>query len=268
MEPESVVVIAPTNRESKGKRLGTGQEGTKGRLTPALFPDTGEVDVLNCALRKVFNPSLADVPDAELERDYLESAAPAATCWRFRKHDRVHQLKNNPPKHVANGELGRVEQAEHGGGLVVNFGPAGLAPKLVSYAPDEVHELAPGYALTVHKAQGDQYPAVVFAVIANNPHFSSLTRDLIYTAVSRAERVLVVVETRNAVQMGASCTRLSNHGLAARINLEVQRRRRQHWRTSEAMQGKRQNLQGPELTMRLMHELCIDKACRAALGKG
>jgi exodeoxyribonuclease V alpha subunit len=129
----------------------------------------------------------------------------------FRVGDRVMQLRNNYDKDVFNGDVGRVVRvAREEGELVVTFDE-----REVAYASDELDELALAYAATVHKSQGSEYAAVVIPI--HTQHFVMLQRSLLYTAVTRGKKLVVLVGTRKALaiavhnaEVAQRCTRLQN----------------------------------------------------------
>ena len=127
----------------------------------------------------------------------------------FRIGDRVMQLRNNYDKDVFNGDVGRVVGvAREAGELAVKFDE-----REVPYASDELDELALAYAATVHKSQGSEYAAVVIPV--HTQHFVMLQRSLLYTAVTRGKKLVVLVGMRKALgiavrnaEVAQRCTRL------------------------------------------------------------
>ena len=129
----------------------------------------------------------------------------------FRVGDRVMQLRNNYDKDVFNGDVGRVVRvAREAGELVVTFDE-----REVAYASDELDELALAYAATVHKSQGSEYAAVVIPI--HTQHFVMLQRSLLYTAVTRGKKLVVLVGTRKALaiavrnaEVAQRCTRLQD----------------------------------------------------------
>ncbi|MCF8096821.1 MAG: ATP-dependent RecD-like DNA helicase [Desulfarculaceae bacterium] len=106
--------------------------------------------------------------------------------------DRVMQVRNNYDLEVFNGDLG-LAMREDDQGLVVEMdrGP-------VSYAPADLEDLTLAYAITVHKSQGSEYPAVVIAL--SSEHYIMLNRPLLYTAVTRGKQLVVIVGQRNALK--------------------------------------------------------------------
>ena len=111
----------------------------------------------------------------------------------FRVGDKVMQLRNDYEREVFNGDIGQVLRAE-GEGLVVSF-----EGRPVTYLPDELDQLQLAYACSVHKAQGSEYPAVVLVLVTQ--HYPMLQRNLLYTAVTRGKRLVVVVGSRRALAL-------------------------------------------------------------------
>jgi exodeoxyribonuclease V alpha subunit len=116
---------------------------------------------------------------------------------RFREGDRVIQLRNNYDKLIFNGAIGRIAAIDTQRGRVgVNF-DEGHA----EYDLAELDEVGLAYAISIHKSQGSQYPAVIIPV--HQTHYLMLRRNLLYTAITRAEKVCVLVGTRSALQQAA-----------------------------------------------------------------
>jgi exodeoxyribonuclease V alpha subunit len=111
----------------------------------------------------------------------------------FRTGDRIMQLRNNYDKDVFNGDVGRVVRvARDAGELVASFDE-----REVIYESDELDELTLAYAATVHKSQGSEYAAVVIPI--HTQHFVMLARSLLYTAVTRGKKLVVLVGSRKAL---------------------------------------------------------------------
>ena len=103
------------------------------------------------------------------------------------------QLRNDYEKLVFNGAIGRIAAIDSARGkLGVQF-EEGHA----EYDLAELDALGLGYAISIHKSQGSQYPAVVIPI--HQTHYLMLRRNLIYTAITRAERVCILVGTRSAL---------------------------------------------------------------------
>lgn len=113
--------------------------------------------------------------------------------WTFAPGDKVMQLDNDYEKEVFNGDVGFVEGVDlEAGELAARFDG-----RLVTYGFGELDALAPAYAVTIHKSQGSEYPAVVIPVLTQ--HYTMLQRNLIYTGVTRGKRLVVLVGQPKAV---------------------------------------------------------------------
>ncbi|MFA5028193.1 MAG: ATP-binding domain-containing protein, partial [Candidatus Methylomirabilota bacterium] len=156
---------------------------------------------LNAALQAALNPPRARV--AELVRGGRV----------YRVGDRVLQQRNNYDKAVFNGDLGRIVAIDAVRQTVV----VRMDDREVPYEYGDLDELAPAYAITVHKSQGSEYPAVVLPL--HTTHYVMLRRNLLYTAITRARRLLVAVGTRKAmaIAVGNVSGQDRNSGLAARL---------------------------------------------------
>jgi exodeoxyribonuclease V alpha subunit len=119
----------------------------------------------------------------------------------YRVGDKVMQIRNNYDKEVFNGDIGRITalSTEDRELTVVFDGRA------VAYDFSDLDEIVHAYAVSVHKAQGSEYPAVIFPVLTQ--HYILLQRNLIYTAVTRARRLAVLVGTRRALAIGVKSAR-------------------------------------------------------------
>ena len=107
--------------------------------------------------------------------------------YTFRKGDRVMQLRNDYDKEVFNGDLGYITEVNlEDRVLKVDFDG-----RETEYDSTELDELSLAYATTIHKAQGSEYPVVVIPVMMN--HFVMLQRNLIYTGITRAKKVCVLI---------------------------------------------------------------------------
>lgn len=111
----------------------------------------------------------------------------------FRPYDKVMQIKNNYDKEVFNGDIGKIEFVDlQDRTLRVDFDG-----RIIEYDATELDELVHAYATTIHKAQGSEYPIVVMPVLMN--HYVMLQRNLIYTGITRAKKILVMVGTKKAL---------------------------------------------------------------------
>ena len=163
----------------------------KNRLPKAYHRRTSDIQVLtpmqrgivgaanlNMALQQALNPS-----GVSLNR----------SGYSFRQGDRVMQLRNNYDKDVFNGDLGFVESVDMEERILfVNFDG-----RLVEYDASELDELTLAYATTIHKSQGSEYPIVVMPVLMT--HYVMLQRNLIYTGITRAKKICVLIGTKKAL---------------------------------------------------------------------
>jgi exodeoxyribonuclease V alpha subunit len=130
----------------------------------------------------------------------------------FRVGDKVMQTVNNYDKSVYNGDIGRItaiDVIEQTMTVVIDGAP-------VVYSFLEVDELIHAYAVSVHKSQGSEYPCVVIPVVVQ--HYLMLQRNLLYTAITRARKLVILVGTRRAIQ------------IAVRTNPVVERHTALDWR--------------------------------------
>jgi exodeoxyribonuclease V alpha subunit len=150
-------------------------------LTPMQRTELG-VRNLNTRLQEVLNPA-AGGPEVAREG------------WTFRVGDKVLQTVNNYQKEVFNGDIGRVaaldpDEQE----LTVEYDG-----RPVKYDFGELDELSLAYSLSIHKAQGSEYPAVV--VPLHTQHFTLLQRNLLYTAITRGRQLVVLVGSARALSL-------------------------------------------------------------------
>lgn len=149
----------------------------------------GEVGVmnLNAELQILLNPPAPG--KAELTRG--EKA--------YRMGDKVMQIRNNYEKDVYNGDTGRIVQIDVPNNQVTVSFPSALGPNEVEYSVLDLDELTLAYAVSVHKAQGSEFPAVVMPLVTR--HYTLLQRNLLYTAVTRARQLCVLVGSRRALEI-------------------------------------------------------------------
>ncbi len=133
-------------------------------------------------------------------------------CWRV--GDKVMQTRNNYELDLYNGDLGRVmaidsEERE----LMVSFDS-----RPVKIPPPSLEDLVPAYACTIHKAQGSEYPAVV--ILLHHQHHIMLQRNLLYTAITRGKRLVIIVGSRRALSRAVqnASMRRRNTMLARRLS--------------------------------------------------
>jgi exodeoxyribonuclease V alpha subunit len=149
-------------------------------LTPMHRGDLGTA-AINRALQEKLNPTLG----VELGRGERS----------FRPRDKVMQLRNDYDRNVFNGDIGVIEAIDTDAfSLVVSFDG-----RHVSYERTELDQLVHAYAVSVHKSQGSEYPAVVIPIVTQ--HFMMLQRSLLYTGVTRGKKLVVLVGSKRAVQL-------------------------------------------------------------------
>jgi len=135
----------------------------------------------------------------------------------FRLGDKVMQVRNDYDKGVFNGDVGWIRVIDKDNSIVKVEFLEEAGPLLVSYHFHELDELVLAYAVTVHKSQGSEYPAIVLALV--NQHYMLLQRNLLYTAITRAKRLCVIVGQHRALEAAVKNNRvaLRNTGLAERL---------------------------------------------------
>jgi exodeoxyribonuclease V alpha subunit len=153
---------------------------------------------LNAVLQRVLNPS-----DEELTRGGRT----------YKPGDKVMQIKNDYEREVFNGDIGWIAQINPEQQLVkVDFDG-----RMVDYDYTDLEDLVLAYAVSVHKSQGSEYPAVVMPI--HTSHYILLQRNLIYTGITRARNLVVVVGTKKALNIGINNTKTRERytGLGAKL---------------------------------------------------
>jgi len=156
---------------------------------------------LNARLQAELNPARPDEPSVE------------KFGWQFRVRDKVIQTENNYNKEVFNGDIGQIVKIDPlEQELTVVF-----APREVVYEFGELDELALAYAITIHKAQGSEFPAVIIPLAMQ--HYLLLQRNLIYTGVTRGRQLVVLVGQKKALAVAVRNNRTEERfsGLLARL---------------------------------------------------
>ncbi len=139
---------------------------------------------LNESLQALLNPPSPDKKELHF-RSHI-----------FREGDKVMQIKNNYEKEVFNGDLGRITKIDDEDQVIVTFADAWQEREVI-YQAQEMEELSLSYAISVHKSQGSEFPAVIMPITTQ--HYVMLQRNLLYTAVTRAKKLLVLVGSKQAL---------------------------------------------------------------------
>jgi len=111
----------------------------------------------------------------------------------YRVRDRVMQIRNNYDKDVFNGDLGHIKRLD----LVEQELIVEIDGREVHYEFNDLDELMPAYAISVHKSQGNEYPAVIVPLLTQ--HFVLLQRNLLYTAITRGKKLVILVGSKKAL---------------------------------------------------------------------
>jgi exodeoxyribonuclease V alpha subunit len=114
----------------------------------------------------------------------------------YRIHDKVMQIRNNYDKEVFNGDIGRITAIAWDSREI----SVRIDSREVVYDFGDLDELVPAYAVSVHKSQGSEYPVVIVPIVTQ--HYILLQRNLIYTAVTRGKKLVIIVGTRKAMTIG------------------------------------------------------------------
>ena len=166
-------------------------------LTPMQRSETGVAN-LNSLLQVALNPC-----EIHLKRGATE----------YRLYDKVMQVRNNYDKEVFNGDVGFISAIDiEERTLKVKFDD-----KEIEYEALELDELVLAYATTIHKAQGSEYPIVIMPITFS--HYVMLQRNLLYTGITRAKKVVVLVGNRNAIYKAVKNNEVKNRNTWLRERL-------------------------------------------------
>jgi exodeoxyribonuclease V alpha subunit len=113
--------------------------------------------------------------------------------WTFAPGNKVMQIENDYDKDVYNGDIGYIDDVDPNVGEL----NASFDGRSVTYGFGELDTLVPAYAVTIHKSQGSEYPAVVIPIMTQ--HYPMLQRNLLYTGITRGKRLVVLVGQKKAV---------------------------------------------------------------------
>ena len=158
---------------------------------------------VNLELQSLLNPTGTPIPHG---------------ARSFRVGDKVMQTRNNYDLGVFNGDIGRIEDFNRRDGTVdVRFEGVGAT---VTYEIGALDELMLAYATTVHKSQGSEYPCVV--LVLHTSHYTLLQRNLLYTAVTRGRKAVIIVGNTRALEIAVKNgeARVRQTRLAAHLNAD------------------------------------------------
>ena len=151
-------------------------------LSPIYKGDVGVT-----ALNKLFQNELNEATTVYSQGDKV-----------FKANDKVMQLRNNYDKNVFNGDIGFVVGTNNESKIMyISF-----EGKMVDYKFEELDEITLAYAVTVHKSQGSEFPCIIMPLTTS--HYMMLQRNLLYTAITRATKLLILIGTKRALAMGVN----------------------------------------------------------------
>ena len=163
----------------------------RNRIPKAYRIATSDIQVLAPMQRSVVGAANLNIMLQEAINPAGDSLARGG--FKYRQGDRVMQIRNNYDKDVFNGDIGTVSAVDiEDRSLTVLFDG-----RTVSYEDSELDELTLAYATTIHKSQGSEYPVVVIPLLMT--HFVMLQRNLVYTGITRAKRLCILVGTTKAL---------------------------------------------------------------------
>jgi exodeoxyribonuclease V alpha subunit len=156
---------------------------------------------LNVRLQNELNPARADEPVVE------------KFGWQFRPRDKVIQTENDYDKDVFNGDIGQVVKIDP----VERDVTIRFDQREVVYDFGELDEVSLAYAITIHKSQGSEFPAVVIPLATQQ--YMLLQRNLVYTGITRGKKLVVLIGQRKALGMAVRNNRTENRfsGLLERL---------------------------------------------------
>jgi len=182
---------------------------TKFRLNPVqdiqvlcpMHRGTLGVRELNIRLQIELNPASPQEPSVE------------KFGWTYRVRDKVIQTENNYDKEVFNGDIGQIIKID----VVEREVTIQFDQREIVYDFGELDEVALAYAVTIHKSQGSEFPAVVIPLATQ--HYMLLQRNLVYTGVTRGKKLVVLVGQRKALAIAIKNNKTEQRftGLLARL---------------------------------------------------
>jgi len=135
----------------------------------------------------------------------------------YRVGDRVMQVRNNYDKDVFNGDLGRVKRID----LIEQHVIVEIDEREIPYEFTDMDEMLPAYAISVHKSQGNEYPCVIVPLLTQ--HFVLLQRNLLYTAIARGKKLVILVGSKKALAIAVRNNKTAARYSRLRERLRVDR---------------------------------------------
>ncbi len=182
-EPQAVLdIIVRLVRERIPRRFGFDPVDDIQVLSP-MHKGIAGAGNLNTALQKVLNPGEGGIVRGQRT---------------YKMNDKVMQIKNNYDKEIYNGDMGRIVR------ILPDVQEVHISfdKREVIYDYPDMDEVIPAYAVSVHKSQGSEYPAVVMPILIQ--HYMLLQRNLIYTGITRGKELVVLVGTKKALAIAVS----------------------------------------------------------------
>jgi exodeoxyribonuclease V alpha subunit len=170
-------------------------------LSP-IYRGSAGVNDLNDRLQEKLNPPSNNKPERRLFGTV------------FRLGDKVMQTRNNYDKDVYNGDIGFIESID----MIEQSLTMNLDGRSISFDWSEADQLTLAYVVSVHKAQGSEFPAVVMPVVTQ--HYTMLQRNLLYTAITRARNLCVLAGSRKAIGIAVRNNKVANRFTALEWRLE------------------------------------------------
>jgi exodeoxyribonuclease V alpha subunit len=173
-------------------------------LSP-IYRGPAGVTALNERLQEKLNPPAASKPERKIFGTI------------FRAGDKVMQTQNNYDKDVYNGDIGFIRSFD----MIEQRLTVEFYGRSVTYDWTDVDELTLAYVISVHKAQGSEFPAVVMPIVTQ--HYTMLQRNLLYTAITRASKLCVLSGSRRAISMAVRNNKVAHRftALGWRLGKEV-----------------------------------------------
>jgi len=158
---------------------------------------------LNTSLQDLLNPERPEVRELTVG------------LRKYREGDKVMQIRNNYKKDIFNGEIGFITKIDH----EVKEVSVDFDGRTVVYSRHDLDDLVLSYAISVHKSQGSEYPVIVMPVTTS--HYIMLQRNLLYTAVTRARYLVILVGTKRALSLAIRNNTISTRNTLLCKRLQV-----------------------------------------------